>query len=138
MKTFHENPLEQQLINELRRADALYRRALASLHSSLPEEPRSADEITDCLGRLQPLMQQAQEIELGLAPLRQEWIDSRTRPGAELRQILKQHEEVLKTLIGKINHLEQCLERYRAQAIPGMDRVVRHHQMQRAYQQLAR
>jgi len=133
-----KHPLEQQLISELQRAEALYRRMLTGLNTSLPKGDCGADEITAGLTRVQPLMLQIQTMESTLAPLRKEWTRQSQPAGPILKQILHQHEEILKTLIHRIDVLEQQLQQHRQAALPEMDRFVRHQQMQRAYQQAVR
>lgn len=138
MNHFPDPPPEQRLIAELRRAEALYRRALASIQSSLPQTEGSPEEITACLARLQPLMLQVRDVELELAPLRESWMSRGQPSGVELQQTLRQHEQLLKTLIDRIDALEHNLKQHRTAAIPGVDKFVKHQQMQKAYQQMSR
>lgn len=138
MKHSQKNPLEQQLVRELQRAEALYRRMLASLNVNLSKADCGPDEITAGLARVQPLMLQIQTMESILVPLRNEWTRQSQQAGPILKQILHQHEEILKTLINRIDVLEQQLQQHRQKALPEMDRFVRHQQMQRAYQQSVR
>jgi len=130
-----DKPLELQLLNELQRGETLYRRTLTQLQQSLPDEDHSAEEIAACLARLEPAMERIQSLENTLAPLRQAWARGPRRAGAELKTLLGNHEQLLKGLIERMDALEQQMQRHRRQAIPGLDQVVRHQQMQRAYQQ---
>lgn len=130
----NRQPLEQRLLSELSRAEALYRRALAHVQGD-SLSTATAEEIAAVLNRMGPVMSQIQVLEGALAPLRQEWKESGRRAGPELKQMLAVHEQLLKSLIDWIDSLELQMQQHRRQAIPGMDRVVRHQQMQRAYQQ---
>lgn len=132
------NPLEFQLINELQHAETLYQRALKGLQAGVPQPAPAAEDITRCLDRMQPLLSRIQAQESSLAPLREAWMRQACAAGPELKRLLKQHEQVLQSLIEKIDSLEQQLQHHRREAIPGLDRVVKHHQMQRAYQQASR
>lgn len=130
-------PLEQQLLSELQRAETFYRRALAHLQGNSLESG-TVEEIAACLSRMEPVMLQIQTQEGTLSPLRKEWGESGRRPGPELKRMLAIHEELLQSLIKRIDAMESQMQQHRRQAIPGLDRVVRHHQMQRAYQQRMR
>jgi hypothetical protein len=127
------NLVEEELILELRRAEGPYRRALALIQTTLPHPEPSAEEISGCLMRLQPLMQQTQAQEARLAPLREQWFQLQRKPGAELKQILHVHGQLLQTLIGRIDVLEARMKRLREEAIPALDSAIRHQQMHKAY-----
>jgi len=116
-------------------AEKVYSRALAFLQSNLRAGSETADEITECLTRMDPMLQQAQELEVELAPLRAEWSARSLRADSEMKQILARHETLLGSLIQQMNQLENQLKRHRSASVPEIDRLVRHQQMQRAYQQ---
>jgi hypothetical protein len=126
--------VEDELVLELRRAEGPYRRALALIQTTLPHPHPSAEEISGCLVRLQPLIQQTQAQELRLAPLREQWQQLRRTPRAELKQVLQVHAQLLQTLLGKIDALEARMKQLRAEALPALDSAVRHQQMHKAYQ----
>ncbi len=132
------NKLEAELIHLLQRAEGPYRRALALIETSLPQSQPTADDISACLVRLEPLMKQTEEVERELAPCRQQWTDAGYRATPELKSVFQQHGQLLSTLIEKVNALEQRMQELRRQARPQVDAVVRHHQMQRAYQHSGR
>lgn len=138
MKHSQNDQIEQQLTHQLRQAEAPYRRALAVIQASVPETGSDVEDVSKCLTRLEPLMRQVQSLEAVLAPLRQQWLALARQPGAELRQVLQQHEQLLGRLIGRINVLETQLQSQRREVIPSVDSYVRHQQMQRAYQQLSK
>jgi len=127
------NKLEAELTSLLQRAEGPYRRALALIDSSVPHPQPSAEEISACLLKLEPLMRQTEEIERELAPRRQRWIESGLQAGLPLKEIFQQHQHLLGSLIGKINAMEQRMEQLRQRARPEVDAAVRHQQMQRAY-----
>lgn len=129
--------LEQELIAQLRRAEPSYRRAAAMLASEFHPESGMED-VSTCVQRLQPLMQRVQEHEDLLAPLRQQWLTLRCTPGGELRRLLGEHEQLLQGLISRIHSLESHAARLRRTLLPEVDSYVRHHQMQKAYQQQSR
>ncbi len=133
-----QTKLETALLGLLQRAEGPYRRALAMIEMCLPDPDPAADEISDCLSRLEPLMRQAQEIEVELAPRRQEWIERGYKPDSSTRQVFADHQKLLGSLLEKIHRLEQRMLSLRQKAKPEVDTWIRHQQMQRAYQQASR
>ena len=127
--------LERQLTVELRRVEAPYRRALALLRGQALPADAALSDLTSALKTLQPVMEQVREIERELAPLRQAWIASGARAAGDFKQLLQQHEALLRELIGRIDQLETQVQQRRGELAPGVDQAQQHRRMQRAYQQ---
>lgn len=125
--------IEQQLLNELTRAEDPYRRALEIVRDLPDESAPGYEEISDCLVRLQPVMEHINAIEVTLAPLRREWHALELRPGAGLRSTLDLHESLLRELIERINRMEHQLAQARQALAPAVDNHVLRQRMQRAY-----
>jgi len=126
--------LEAELLRQFQRAEGPYRRALSLLESAVPHESPSAEEITACLSRLEPIMRQTEEIEKDLGPCRQQWLQRGYQAGPALKTLFQQHEQILGTLIRRINLLEERMQQFKREVRPEVDSIVRHQQMQRAYQ----
>jgi hypothetical protein len=122
----------------LERAEQFYRKALALIAMSAPSEHSSLNEVTECLQRLEPVMQQTHDIESELAPCRQRWSELGIPASPAMKAIFQRHQNLLGELISKINMLERTMGAFRENAIPKVDAFVRHQQMQRAYQQAGR
>lgn len=137
MTTLPNRQLQQELTSELLAAESLCKRLLAGL-AGVELEDSGADSLLTAVESCRPLMEQLHESETRLAPLRAAWIQQRLTPEGGLGGLLKRYEQVLKSLIDRIGMLEQKLQSARAQAAPEMDRHLKHQQMQRAYQYVAR
>lgn len=129
--------LQQELTSELLAAEGLCKRLLTGLNG-VPLDVATSDSLLAVMESCRPLMEQLHESETRLAPLRAAWIQSRLAPDGMLSRLLKSYELVLKTLIDRIGLIEQKLKSVRTEAAPEMDRHVKHQQMQRAYQSVAR
>jgi len=138
LKVSQQSEVESRLIGLLRQAESLYRRALSAIQRSIPMADPDAEVIMACLVNLEPLMRQTQELELSLAPCRQAWTQLGVPGSPELQAVFQQQRQLLGELLGRINELEDRLRQLRQRAIPEVDTVLRHRQMQRAYQQAAR
>lgn len=133
MNNSSRNQIEQRLTSELRRIEAPYRQALQIVESLPGETTPGYTEISECLSRLQPVMEHIHHVEGNLAPLRRQWIALSVRPGQELRTTLDLHEQLLQGLIRRIDHMEQQLARQRQTLLPQVDAEQRRQRMKRAY-----
>lgn len=136
MNSSNLNSLEEDLTVALESMEQLYNRALGLIEATLPHE--TTQQVSACLARIQPTLSQIEAREQTLAPLRQAWIDSGQRPGPTLKLKLTRQEPLLQQLIGRINSMEKQILEARQELLPKVDSVVKHQQMQRAYQQQAR
>lgn len=108
------------------------------IQNALPHADPTAEEISTCLARLDPLMKQAQEIETELAPCRERWLAMGYQADSNVKPIFQRHEQLLTELIQKINSMEHQMQQHRQATAPQVDTLVRHQQMQKAYQQAVR
>lgn len=124
--------LEDELTRALSQAETPYRRALALL-----EEADGSDvhAVNRCLDQVQPLLRQIRDLDDRLTLLRRDWLSVPRRPGPVLAGLLRTHEQLLSTLLGRLGQLEQLLQGQRRQLAPVVDDHMRRQQMQRAYQQ---
>jgi hypothetical protein len=129
----HQHQIEQRLTSELRRIEGPYRHALQIVESLPSESAPGYAEISECLSRLQPVMEHINHIEAALAPLRREWIALSARPGEDLRTTLDVHEQLLQGLIRRIDRMEQQLAQQRQTLLPAVDAEQRRQRMKRAY-----
>lgn len=137
MITLPNKQLHQELTHELLAAEGLCKRLVTGL-SGVQLESATSDSLLALMESCRPLMEQLHESETRLAPLRTAWIQSRQTPDGALGGLLQSYEVVLKRLIDRIGLIEQKLKSVRTEAAPEMDRHVKHQQMQRAYQSVAR
>lgn len=128
-----QHPIERELTSELSSAEAPYRRALDIVRELPADTPAGYEEISACLARLQPVLQQINAMESTLAPLRRHWHALNAVPGAELRSILDVHEQLLRELIERIDRMEQNLSQAKQTLAPAVDAHIRRQRMQRAY-----
>ncbi|WP_437191308.1 hypothetical protein [Planctomicrobium sp. SH527] len=133
-----QSNLQTELLSLLERAEGPYRRALTMIQNALPQANPTAEEISLCLSRLDPLMKQAQEIEIELAPCRERWLAMGFQADSHVKVIFQRHEQLLTELVHKINSMEHQMQQHRQATLPQVDALVRHQQMQKAYQQVIR
>ena len=134
MQTLKRSDIEAELMQRLQEAEVPYRRALLLFQQCLPHSSPEMTEITNCLRHLEPLMRQTAEIEKRLALCRERWLALGVPAQGEFKQVLDRHQQLLGELVARVNAVDERTRALRTASLPGLDRYVRHQQMQRAYQ----
>jgi serine phosphatase RsbU (regulator of sigma subunit) len=92
----------------------------------------------DCVAQLQRQLQLVVDAQQKVSAAHSRFTQTKGTLTAELRITLSRHEDLLKTLIQRIDHLQQTFEKIRSELIPKLDVESRRKNMQAAYQQSLR
>jgi hypothetical protein len=92
----------------------------------------------DCVAQLQRQLQLVVDAQQKVSAAHGRFTQKKGTLTAELRATLSRHEGLLKTLIQRIDHLQQTFEKIRSELIPQLDVESRRKNMQAAYQQSMR
>ncbi len=92
----------------------------------------------DSVAQLQKSLERVVTAQQKVSAAHSRFADSRTSLTSDLRRTLVRHEELLKTLINRIDHLQETFESIRNDLTPQLDTETRRKTMQAAYQQSMR